>query len=35
MNTETNITAKREYKSNVFSMLFKDKDKLLTLYNAQ
>ena len=34
MNTETNVTANREYKSSVFSMLFNDKDKLLTLYNA-
>ena len=34
MNTENNVTANREYKSTVFSMLFKDKEKLLTLYNA-
>jgi len=34
MNTETKVTANREYKSNVFSMLFDDKEKLLELYNA-
>ena len=34
MNTKTNMTANREYKSTVFSMLFKDKEKLLELYNA-
>ena len=34
MNTENNVTANREYKSTVFSMLFMDKEKLLTLYNA-
>ena len=34
MNTETNVTANREYKSTVFAKLFKDKKKLLTLYNA-
>ena len=34
MNTETNVTANREYKSTVFSKLFTDKKKLLTLYNA-
>ena len=34
MNTETNVTANREYKSTVFSNLFKDKKKLLALYNA-
>ena len=28
------MTANREYKSTVFSMLFKDKEKLLELYNA-
>ena len=34
MNTENNVTANREYKSNVFAMLFSDKEKLLELYNA-
>lgn len=34
MNTETNVSANREYKSTVFSKLFTDKKKLLTLYNA-
>ena len=34
MNTETNTTANREFKSTIFSKLFKDKKKLLTLYNA-
>lgn len=34
MNTETNVTANREYKSTIFSKLFKDKKKLLALYNA-
>lgn len=34
MNKETNVTANREYKSTVFSHLFKDKKKLLSLYNA-
>ena len=34
MNNETKLTANREYKSTVFSKLFKDKKKLLTLYNA-
>ena len=32
MNTETQVTANREYKSNVFSMLFEDKEKLLEAY---
>ena len=31
---ETQVTVNREYKSNVFSMLFEDKEKLLELYNA-
>ena len=34
MNTEIKVTTNREYKSNVFSMLFQDKEKLLELYNA-
>ena len=34
MNNKTNVTANREYKSTVFSQLFKDKEKLLSLYNA-
>ena len=34
MNNETNATANREYKSTVFAQLFKDKKKLLSLYNA-
>jgi len=34
MNTEKKVTANREYKSTIFSMLFKDKEKLLSLYNA-
>ena len=34
MNTEVNVTANREYKSTVFSKLFKNKENLLTLYNA-
>ena len=34
MNTEIRVTANREYKSNVFSMLFEDREKLLELYNA-
>ena len=34
MNTETNVTANREYKSTVFSNLFKDKKRILSLYNA-
>lgn len=34
MNNDTIVTAHREYKSNVFSMLFQDKHKLLELYNA-
>lgn len=34
MNTEKKVTANREYKSTIFSMLFKHKKKLLTLYNA-
>ena len=34
MNEDTNVTANREYKSNVFAMLFSDKEKLLELYNA-
>ena len=34
MNTENNVTANREYKSNVFAMLFGNKEKLLELYNA-
>lgn len=34
MNTETKVTANREYKSTVFSLLFKDKKLLLGLYNA-
>lgn len=34
MNTETSTTANREFKSTIFSKLFKDKKKLLTLYNA-
>ena len=34
MKNETNATANREYKSNVFAMLFEDREKLLELYNA-
>ena len=34
MNKETNVTVNREYKSTVFAQLFKDKKKLLSLYNA-
>lgn len=34
MNKEINVTANREYKSNVFSMLFSNKEKLLELYNS-
>ena len=34
MNKETNVIANREYKSNVFAMLFQDKEHLLELYNA-
>ena len=34
MNEETKIIANREYKSTVFSMLFKEKKLLLGLYNA-
>ena len=34
MNTEKKVTANRECKSTIFSMLFKDKEKLLSLYNA-
>lgn len=34
MNTETNVTANREYKSTIFARLFSDKEGLLSLYNA-
>jgi len=34
MNKQNNVTANREYKSNVFSMLFDNKERLLELYNA-
>lgn len=34
MNTETQATINRQYKSSVFAMLFKDKKELLSLYNA-
>lgn len=34
MNTENRVTVNREYKSSVFALLFKDKKKLLSLYNA-
>ena len=34
MNTKEQVTVNREYKSNVFAMLFNDKEKLLELYNA-
>ena len=34
MNTEVNVNANREYKSTVFSKLFKNKENLLALYNA-
>ena len=34
MKDETKVTANREYKSNVFAMLFEDREKLLELYNA-
>ena len=35
MNKEnTSVTANREHKSTVFSMIFRDKEKLLELYNA-
>ena len=34
MNNKTTLTANREYKSTVFAMLFKDRDNLLSLYNA-
>ena len=33
-NNEMNATANREYKSTVFAQLFKEKKKLLSLYNA-
>ena len=34
MNTENQVTVNREYKSSVFALLFKDRKKLLSLYNA-
>ena len=34
MNDKTTSTTNREYKSTVFAMLFKDRDNLLSLYNA-
>ena len=34
MNIENQITVNREYKSSVFALLFKDRKKLLSLYNA-
>ena len=34
MNNKTNVTANREYKSTIFAQLFKEKKKLLSLYNA-
>ena len=34
MNDKTTPTTNREYKSTVFAMLFKDRDNLLSLYNA-
>ena len=34
MNTENQVTVNREYKSSVFALLFKDRKKLLCLYNA-
>lgn len=34
MNTENQATVNREYKSSVFALLFKDRKKLLSLYNA-
>ena len=34
LNTKENVTVNREYKSTVFATLFKDKQKLLSLYNA-
>ena len=34
MNNEMNLSANREYKSTVFAHLFKEKEKLLSLYNA-
>ena len=34
MNDKTTPTTNREYKSTIFAMLFKDRDNLLSLYNA-
>ena len=34
MNDETTVTVNREYKSTIFAQLFKEKKKLLSLYNA-